>query len=66
MTIYTPLEPPPVTQSHTPSKLTEAQEEKRKQLIAHYSDAEYKVGEDSEKGELTEDERFWLVSETTR
>ena len=63
MTISTPLEPPQLAHLYSPPKLTEAQEQKKSQLIAQFSAAEYRVGGDSEKGALSEEEKFWLVSD---
>lgn len=57
---YTPPEPPQLIRTDI-AKLTDEQDDKRKQLIAHFSDPEYKVGGDA-NGELSEEEKFWLVS----
>ena len=37
--------------------------QKKSRLIAQFSAAEYRVGGDSVKGALSEEEKFWLVSD---
>lgn len=65
MSDYTPIEPPSSTPTGTSplQDLNEEQEEKRQKVLVHFSNDEYKIpGE--EKGELTEEEKFWLVSDS--
>lgn len=62
MACYTPLDVPKLpTNDGIKVELTPEQEEKRKNVLEHFSKDGYSIpGE--EKGELTEEEKFWLVS----
>ncbi|TFY66799.1 hypothetical protein EVG20_g4284 [Dentipellis fragilis] len=68
---FTILPPPPLPEGETrPGELTPAQEEMYAKVLAHFDDAEYRLPsegkskeEDKEKGELSEDEKFWLSRE---
>jgi hypothetical protein len=63
-TTYTPLPPPPVPADFKqPDSLSQKHEEMLQTVLAHFSKTGYVVpGLDAEKGELTEEEKFWLVS----
>lgn len=56
-----PLPPPQPLADIVPPTLTEKQEELLKEVLDHFTKADYQLpGE--EKPELSEEEKFWLVS----
>ena len=64
MTISVPLDVPAVASEDvvTP-ELSAEQSESRDKIIEYFSQAEYRLpGIEGAEGELTEEERFWLVS----
>jgi hypothetical protein len=44
-----------------PAALTPVQEEMRKKVLDHFADTDYHIPGIEEKGQLTDDEKFWLV-----
>jgi hypothetical protein len=66
MACYSPLDVPKLPKdTNKPVELTPEQEEKRKTVLEHFSNDDYRVPEE-EKGELMEEEKFWLVCEKSR
>ena len=62
MTVFTPL-PVPVIEENLKEQdaLTDEQHEKYSEVLKHFNRDDYKLpGE--EKGELMDEEKFWLVS----
>ena len=57
---YVPLPPPPAKADSGPPKPTVEQEGKYSEVYGHFTKDGY-VLPDEEKGELTEEEKFWLV-----
>ena len=62
MADYTPIEVPVIEGDSVQNvELTEDQEQKYNEVLDHFSKDDFKVpGE--EKGDLMEEEKFWLVS----
>jgi hypothetical protein len=61
MSVYTPPEPPAIPEDFPPpAALTEEQTAMHAKVLEHFSKSEYTLP-DAEKGELLEDEKFWLV-----
>ena len=59
---YLPLPPPAVPDDFKHPTLSESEETKRKEVLAHFTPDTYALPETEEgKGQLTEDEKFWLV-----
>jgi hypothetical protein len=58
---HVPMPPPQPLADAGPSILTEKQDELRKEVLEHFIKADYQLP-DEEKGDLTEEEKFWLVS----
>ncbi|KAG8806061.1 hypothetical protein FRC18_006307 [Serendipita sp. 400] len=62
--VFTPLAPP---QEHEriqrPSPLEGVQEQKRIEVIAHFTKEEYQLPQVSENGSLMEEEKFWLTND---
>ncbi|KAG8785252.1 hypothetical protein FRC16_001981, partial [Serendipita sp. 398] len=62
--VFTPLAPP---QEHEriqrPSPLESAQEQKRIEVIAHFTKEEYQLPQVSENGSLMDEEKFWLTND---
>ena len=59
---FTPLPVPhiPSNEDHKDAKLSEEQDAKRVEVLAHFDRDDYKLPDD-EKGELMDDEKIWLV-----
>jgi hypothetical protein len=61
--VFTPLAvPTPPTDLKPPALLEGEQEEKRLQVLAHFSSEEYRLPNVEENQALMEAEKFWLVS----
>lgn len=58
---YVPMPPPQPLADSGPPILTDKQDELRKEVLEHFTKADYQLS-DEEKGDLTEEEKFWLVS----
>ena len=59
---HVPLPRPPLPQDATrPNKLTAGQEEMYAKMLAHFDKPDYALPR-AEKGALSEEEQFWLVS----
>jgi hypothetical protein len=66
MPVYTPIAPPAVPDdAQKPADLTVVQADLHAKVLGHFSTPEYALPE-VEKSELTEDEKFWLVSAFNR
>lgn len=62
MACYTPIDVPNIVSNDEGALvLTPDQEEKRKHALEHFSKDDYRLP-DEEKGELMEEEKFWLAS----
>jgi hypothetical protein len=62
--VFTPLAvPAPPADLKPPAPLEGEQEEKRLQLLAHFSSDEYKLPNVEGNQALIEAEKFWLVSD---
>ena len=63
-TVYTPSPPSADLDGvKPPDPLTSEHEEMFKEVLAHFSKTAYFIpGFETEKGQLTEEEKFWLVS----
>jgi hypothetical protein len=63
----TTLLAPPVNQDAKPLQpLSSEQEKKRLNVLGHFSDSDYTIHGIVENGQLTEQEKFWLVSHVPR
>ncbi|PVF97232.1 CRAL/TRIO domain-containing protein [Serendipita vermifera] len=61
--VYTPLPVPAVSNHSRPPSLSGVQEEKRLQVISHFSSEEYKLPGIHDNTTLTEIEKYWLTSD---
>lgn len=61
-TIYTPLAPSAAPADCIPAPLPPKDEKMFEETLAHFSKPGYTItGLDTEKGQLTDEEKFWLV-----
>lgn len=58
--IYTPSPSPVLEDAKPPAVLTENEEDMRKKVFEHFSKPDYAIP-GVEHGELTDNEKFWLV-----
>lgn len=59
---HTPIDVPAAPADYAlPAALTSGQEEMRKKVLDHFTNVGYHIPGIEEKGELTDDEKFWLV-----
>jgi hypothetical protein len=59
---HTPIDVPDVPAGFThPAALTTEQEDMLKKVLDHFTNIEYHLPGIEEKGNLTDDEKFWLV-----
>jgi hypothetical protein len=61
-TVYTPFPIPAVSNDMRPTPLSRAEEEKRLQVISHFSSDDYRLPDIEANGTLMEIEKYWLVS----
>jgi hypothetical protein len=62
MSEHTPIDVPAApADSALPAALTSGQEEMRKKVLDYFANPDYHIPGVEEKGQLTDDEKFWLV-----
>lgn len=64
--VYLPIPPPPQKELETPPAvltLTEKEQTMYDKVFEHYSNPDYTIPGTEKDGQLTEDEKFWLVRE---
>ncbi|KAG8806060.1 hypothetical protein FRC18_006306 [Serendipita sp. 400] len=64
MPVHEPIFPPmPLTDEKRPKALQGAQEEKRLEVLAHFTKEDYKLPNVEKDAELMEVEKFWLTND---